>query len=61
MDGGLYKEAETMQIDAPIFGGNSGGAVVNAHGEAVGIVSYGSVSFTQSIPISSALAEIAKH
>lgn len=27
----------------------------------VGIVSYGSVSFTQSIPISSALAEIAKH
>ena len=50
-----------MQIDAPIFGGNSGGAVVNALGEAVGIVSYGSASFTQSIPISSALAEIAKH
>ena len=35
--------------------GNSGGVVVNTHGEAVSLVSYGSGSYTQTVPIDRAL------
>lgn len=47
---------EFMQIAGPIIGGNSGGVVVNAWGEAVGLVSYGLTNITQAIPIRRALA-----
>ena len=54
-DSGLLKPARFMQIDAPITGGNSGGVVFNARGEAVGMVSYGN-RFTQTVPIGRVLA-----
>lgn len=50
-----FKTDRFLQIDAPIIGGNSGGVVVNAKGEAVGVVSYGMSNFTQTIPIDRAL------
>jgi len=55
-EGGLLKPAKFMQIDAPITGGNSGGVVFNANGEAVSMVSYGNQPFTQAVPIGRVLA-----
>ena len=55
-EGGLFKSAMFMQIDAPITGGSSGGVVFNAKGEAVGMVSYGNRRFTQAVPIGRVLA-----
>jgi serine protease Do len=55
-DGTFHKSNPFMMIAAPIIGGNSGGVVVNASGEAVGVVSYGIGNFTQTIPIDRALA-----
>ena len=40
-----------MQIAGPIIGGNSGGLVFNARGEAVGMVSHGKETFNQAVPI----------
>ena len=40
-----------LQIAAPIIGGNSGGPVFNARGEAVGMVSFGKQAFNQAVPI----------
>lgn len=54
--GGLIGEADMMQIDAAIVGGNSGGPVVNGRGEAVAIVSYSAGPFTQAVPMPRALA-----
>lgn len=51
----FFKADRFLQIAAPITGGNSGGVVVNARGEAVGIVSYGGSAFTQTVPIDRAL------
>lgn len=53
--GGLIGEANMMQIDAAIAGGNSGGPVVNERGEAVAIVSYSAGAFTQAVPMPRAL------
>lgn len=52
-DGSMLSPAPFMQVTAPIIGGNSGGVVVNARGEAVSLVSYGFLGggFTQTIPI----------
>lgn len=47
---------EALQIDAPVTGGNSGGLVLSARGEAVGIVSHSDAAFTQAVPIGTALA-----
>ncbi|MGA6730177.1 hypothetical protein ACPEHP_05675, partial [Escherichia coli] len=44
-----------MLVTASVVGGNSGGVVVNTHGEAVSLVSYGSGSYTQTVPIDRAL------
>lgn len=51
-----FSADEAVQIDAPVTGGNSGGLVVNARGEAVGVVSHSDAAFTQAVPIGTALA-----
>lgn len=48
---GMFKTLPMLQIAAPIIGGNSGGPVFNARGEAVGMVSFGKQTFTQAVPI----------
>lgn len=53
---GMFQALPMMQIDAPITGGNSGGPVFNARGEAVGMVSFGKGAFNQAVPIGRALA-----
>lgn len=53
---GMFKTAPMMQIAAPIIGGNSGGLVFNARGEAVGMVSFGKEAFNQAVPIGRVLA-----
>lgn len=40
-----------LQIAGPITGGNSGGLVFNARGEAVGLVSFGNGSFNHAVPV----------
>lgn len=55
-DSGLIKPATFLQVDASIIGGNSGGVVFNAKGEAVGMVSYGNRRFTQTVPIERVMA-----
>ena len=47
-----------MDTDARITGGNSGGPVFNARGEAVGIVSSSTHGFTHIVPINCALAVV---
>jgi len=51
-----FSADEALQIDAPVTGGNSGGLVVSARGEAVGVVSHSDAAFTQAVPIGTALA-----
>lgn len=53
---GLFAPAVTLDTDAAITSGNSGGPVFNARGEAVGIVSSSTSGFTHIVPISRALA-----
>lgn len=48
---GIFQTQPMMQIDAPVTGGNSGGPVFNARGEAVGMVSFGKGAFNQAVPI----------
>ena len=48
---GMFKTLPMLQIAAPIIGGNSGGPVFNARGEAVGMVSFGKQAFNQAVPI----------
>lgn len=48
---GMCQTQPMMQIDAPVTGGNSGGPVFNARGEAVGMVSFGKGAFNQAVPI----------
>ncbi len=50
-DGSYLAPDEFMLVTATITGGNSGGVVVNARGEAVAMVSYGPEHYTQTIPI----------
>jgi len=47
-----------MDTDARITGGNPGGLVFNARGEAVGIVSSSTHGFTHIVPINRALAVV---
>jgi len=54
-DDGFIKTNKFLQIDAPITGGNSGGAVVNAKGEAVGVMSYAFDMFAEAVPINRAM------
>lgn len=55
---GMFQTQPMMQIDAPVTGGNSGGPVFNARGEAVGIVSSSTHGFTHIVPINRALAVV---
>lgn len=55
---GLFAPALMMDTDARITGGNSGGPVFNARGEAVGIVSSSTHGFTHIVPINRALAVV---
>lgn len=48
---GMFQTQPMMQIDASVTGGNSGGPVFNARGEAVGMVSFGKGAFNQAVPI----------
>lgn len=48
---GMFLDQPMMQIAGPIIGGNSGGLVFNARGEAVGMVSHGKETFNQVVPI----------
>ena len=48
---GMFQTQPMLQIAAPIIGGNSGGPVFNAWGEAVGMVSFGKQAFNQAVPI----------
>ncbi|MCI1193766.1 serine protease [Calidifontimicrobium sp. SYSU G02091] len=52
---GMFQTQPMMQIDAPVTGGNSGGPVFNARGEAVGMVSFGKGAFNQAVPIGQVL------
>lgn len=54
-DGSVLQRDKFMLLSAPVDGGNSGGPVVNARGEVVGVTSYGRV-YTQAIPIGRAVA-----
>jgi serine protease Do len=47
----MFQTQPMLQIAAPIIGGNSGGPVFNAWGEAVGMVSFGKQAFNQAVPI----------
>ena len=47
---GMFKTARTLQIDAPIKGGNSGGVLFNAGG-AVGMLSFGKSRINQAVQI----------
>ena len=51
MAAGMFQDWPMLQIAAPIIGGNSGGLVFNARGEAVGMVSFGKQTFNQAVPI----------
>lgn len=48
---GMFATRPMLQIAAPVIGGNSGGPVFNARGEAVGMVSFGKEQFQQTVPI----------
>lgn len=47
----MFAAQPMLQVAMPIIGGNSGGPVFNARGEAVGMVSFGKETFNQSVPI----------
>lgn len=55
LDAKMLSPNDFMLVTASVVGGNSGGVVVNTHGEAVSLVSYGSGSYTQTVPIDRAL------
>jgi serine protease Do len=48
---GMFATRPMLQIAVPVAGGNSGGVVINARGEAVGMVSFGLPAFNQAVPI----------
>jgi serine protease Do len=55
---GMFATRPMLQIAAPIIGGNSGGPVFNARGEAVGMVSFGKQAFNQAVPIGRVLGVV---
>lgn len=48
---GMFATKPMLQVAVPVIGGNSGGPVFNARGEAVGMVSFGREQFQQTVPI----------
>lgn len=48
---GTFATLPMLQIAVPVSSGNSGGVVINAKGEAVGLVSFGQPAFNQAVPI----------
>lgn len=48
---GMFATLPMLQIAVPVSSGNSGGVVINAKGEAVGLVSFGQPEFNQAVPI----------
>lgn len=63
-DASMLLPDDFMLVTASVIGGNSGGVVLNARGEAVSLVSYGYGTYTQTVPMDRAqaiAAEIEQH